>query len=95
MSRLDATKIALMKLKDSFSKTRFVCASDAFFPFTDSIKLLKRNNCIAIVQPKGSKNDSKIIDYANKNNISLYFSKNRVFKHWITKKIKKITLKNL
>ena len=81
MSRLDATKIALMKLKDSFSKTRFVCASDAFFPFTDSIKLLKRNNCIAIVQPKGSKNDSKIIDYANKNNISLYFSKNRVFKH--------------
>ena len=81
MSRIDSTKIALMKLNKSFSEKKFVCASDAFFPFTDSIKLLKKNNCIAIVQPNGSKNDSKIIDYANKNKIALFFSKKRVFKH--------------
>ena len=81
MSRIDSTKVALMKLKNSFSKNNFVCASDAFFPFTDSIKLLRKNNCIAIVQPNGSKNDLKIIDYANKNNIALFFCKNRVFKH--------------
>ncbi|PPR50194.1 MAG: Bifunctional purine biosynthesis protein PurH [Alphaproteobacteria bacterium MarineAlpha5_Bin5] len=81
MNRLDATKIALMKLNKSFPAKKFVCASDAFFPFTDSIKLLKKNNCDAIIQPNGSINDLKIISYANKNNISLFFSKNRVFKH--------------
>ena len=81
MSRLDATRLAIMKRNDFFKNKKFVCASDAFFPFTDNIKILKKNNCIAIIQPGGSKNDIKIIDYAKKNKISLYFVKNRVFKH--------------
>ena len=81
MSRLDATRIAIMKYKDFFKHKKFVCASDAFFPFTDNLKLLKKYKCEAIIKPSGSKNDSKIIDYAKKNNISLYFIGNRVFKH--------------
>ena len=81
MSRIDSTRLALMKYKDYFSNKKFVCASDAFFPFVDNIQLLNKNNCLAIVQPFGSKNDQKIIDFAKQNKISLYFAKNRVFKH--------------
>ena len=44
-------------------------------------ELLKKNNCLAIIQPLGSKNDKIIIDFANQNKIPLYFTKNRVFKH--------------
>jgi phosphoribosylaminoimidazolecarboxamide formyltransferase/IMP cyclohydrolase len=81
MSRIDSTRLALMKYKDNFLSKTFVCASDAFFPFADNIKLLKKNNCSAIIQPLGSKNDQKIIDFSKQNKIPLYFTKNRVFKH--------------
>ena len=81
MSRLDSTRMAIIKYKDFFREKKFVCASDAFFPFTDSIKMLLKLKCDAIIQPNGSKNDDKIISFAKKNKLSLYFVKNRVFKH--------------
>ena len=81
MSRLDSTRIAILKYKDFFNNKKFVCASDAFFPFTDNLELLLKLKCDAIIQPSGSKNDAKIISFAKKNNTSLYFVKNRVFKH--------------
>ena len=81
MSRLDATKIAILKLKTNATNILFVAASDAFFPFIDNIKLLIKNNCKGIVQPKGSINDKKIIEFANKNNLPLYFTNYRLFKH--------------
>ena len=81
MSRLDSTKMAIMKYKETFNHKNFVCASDAFFPFTDNIKKLLKLNCKAIIQPSGSKNDDKIIEYAIKRKAALYFVKNRVFKH--------------
>ena len=81
MSRLDSTRMAIIKYKDFFKNKKFVCASDAFFPFTDNIKLLLNLKCKGIIQPSGSINDQKIIDYAKKNKASLYFVKNRVFKH--------------
>ena len=81
MSRVDSTKIAIMKYKQFFKYKSFVCASDAFFPFTDNIERLLKLKCVGIIQPGGSINDEKIISYANKKNASLYFIKNRVFKH--------------
>jgi phosphoribosylaminoimidazolecarboxamide formyltransferase/IMP cyclohydrolase len=81
MSRLDSTRMAIIKYKDFFKDKSFVCASDAFFPFTDSIKLLQKLNCCGIIQPSGSKNDLKIIAYSKSRNIPLYFVKNRIFKH--------------
>ena len=56
----------------------FLCL---FQPLADGLKLLIRNNCKAIIQPKGSINDYKILDYANLKNTPLYFSKYRFFKH--------------
>ena len=81
MNRYDATKIAIMKYKENFTYKNLVCASDAFFPFVDSLELLLKNNCTSIVAPSGSINDYKIIEFANKNKIKLIFSKVRVFKH--------------
>ena len=81
MSRIDACKIAVKKCNKKEKQNGFVAASDAFFPFTDNIELLLKNNCKAIVQPSGSINDKKIIDYINNKKIPLYFSKNRFFKH--------------
>ena len=81
MSRLDSTRMAIIKYKDFFNKKEFVCASDAFFPFTDNIELLLKEKCKAILQPSGSINDQKIINYATFKNTSLYFINNRVFKH--------------
>ena len=81
MSRFDSTRLAILKYNDFFKNKKFVCASDAFFPFIDGIKLLLRLKCNAIIQPSGSINDGKIIDYAEKKNASLYFVNTRIFKH--------------
>ena len=81
MNRFDATRIAIMKYKDSFKHKNYICASDAFFPFIDSLEILFKNNCSCIIQPGGSINDKKIINFANKKNLKLLFSKKRVFKH--------------
>ena len=81
MNRFDATKIAIMKYKDNFSCKNYICASDAFFPFTDSLKILFKNHCSCIVQPSGSINDEKVIKYVNINKKKLLFANKRVFKH--------------
>jgi phosphoribosylaminoimidazolecarboxamide formyltransferase / IMP cyclohydrolase len=81
MSRSDSTNIAILKYKNFFKNKSFVCASDAFFPFTDNIKKLLKLKCKGIIQPGGSINDKKIINYAKKLSASLYFIKYRVFKH--------------
>ena len=81
MSRIDSTKLALIKASKKNKLNGFVAASDAFFPFTDGMILLFNNNCKAVIQPQGSRNDSKIIDFANKKKLPLYFSKYRLFKH--------------
>ena len=80
-NRIDALNTAIKNFKKNFKSSNFVCASDGFFPFTDSVKLLKKNNCRAIAQPSGSINDKKIIDYAKNNKMTLFHIKNRLFKH--------------
>ncbi len=80
-NRIDALYYAIKNMNKYFKKGSFVCASDGFFPFVDSINLLNRNGCNAVAQPGGSINDEIIISSAIKNKISLYFIKNRLFKH--------------
>ena len=80
-NRIDSLNFAIKNKKKYFKGVTFVCASDGFFPFTDSIRILHKNNCNIIAQPSGSINDKKIITFAKKNKISLYFIKNRLFKH--------------
>ncbi len=80
-NRINALKHALKNKNKYFKKKFFVCASDGFFPFTDSLKILNRNGCSVVAQPSGSVNDKKIVTFCNHNKISLYFIKNRLFKH--------------
>ena len=83
-SRIDSCKIAIKKMRDfklDDEKQNKFAASDAFFPFTDSIKELALAGVEAIVQPSGSIRDKEIIKIANKLKIILVFSKTRHFKH--------------
>tara|TARA_B100001057_G_scaffold27280_1_gene25072 strand:- start:1980 stop:2897 length:918 start_codon:yes stop_codon:yes gene_type:complete len=80
-NRVNALNFAIKNKNKYFKNKKFVCASDGFFPFTDSINILNKNGCHVIAQPSGSINDNKIILFAIKNKISLYFIKSRLFKH--------------
>ncbi len=80
-NRVDALNYAIKNKSLYFKNKKFVCASDGFFPFTDSIDILNKNGCRVIAQPSGSINDERIILFSIKNKISLYFVKNRLFKH--------------
>lgn len=81
-SRIRALEIALSKAK-SFGLSTFeaVLASDGFFPFRDSIDKASEEGIVAIVAPSGSIRDEEIVKAADENDISLYFIKERYFRH--------------
>jgi phosphoribosylaminoimidazolecarboxamide formyltransferase/IMP cyclohydrolase len=56
-------------------------ASDAFFPFADTVELAARYAIRAIVQPGGSVHDDDVIDAADKLGIILVFTDRRHFRH--------------
>jgi phosphoribosylaminoimidazolecarboxamide formyltransferase/IMP cyclohydrolase len=78
-SRVDATRIALEKAGDRAKGG--VLASDAFFPFPDSIDLIKRAGIAAIIQPGGSKRDPEVIAAADAAGIPMVFTSRRHFRH--------------
>lgn len=81
-SRIDASYAAIKKAKDmGLNLEDCVLASEAFFPFKDSIEMAAHIGVKAIIQPGGSIRDDEIIQCANENNIALYFSGVRHFLH--------------
>ena len=56
-------------------------ASDAFFPFSDSIELAAKMGISAVIQPGGSVKDQEVINAADENNIAMIFTKMRHFRH--------------
>jgi len=58
-----------------------VMASDAFFPFPDSIIKASDLGIKSIIQPGGSINDSDVIEEANNRGISMIFTNQRRFTH--------------
>ena len=58
-----------------------VLASDAFFPFADSIELAEKGGISAIVQPGGSIRDDEVIAAANERNMAMVFTGVRHFRH--------------
>jgi phosphoribosylaminoimidazolecarboxamide formyltransferase/IMP cyclohydrolase len=57
MSRVDSVDIAIRKAGDRSAGS--IMASDAFFPFPDSIEAAARAGVVAIVQPGGSRRDDE------------------------------------
>ena len=56
-------------------------ASEAFFPFRDSIDAAAEAGVKAIIEPGGSIRDDEVIEAANEHGISLYFTTVRHFLH--------------
>ncbi len=81
-SRVDALKQSIEKAQSfEFDLNGAVLASDAFFPFADSVELAHQAGISAVIQPGGSKRDQDSIDYCNNNNIAMVFTGVRHFKH--------------
>ncbi len=82
MSRLDSAKIASLKAQEhGLDLTGSVAASDAFFPFADTLLEIIKYGAVSVIQPGGSVRDSEVIEAANQNNISMVFTGIRHFKH--------------
>jgi len=81
-SRVDAAKAALRKAEDMGLDTKgSVLASEAFFPFRDSIDSAAEAGVKCVIEPGGSVRDDEIIEAANEFGMSLYFSGKRHFLH--------------
>jgi phosphoribosylaminoimidazolecarboxamide formyltransferase/IMP cyclohydrolase len=81
-SRVDALKHAISKAAEfNLDLTDAVMASDAFFPFADSVELAHKEGITAIVQPGGSVRDEDSINYCNQHGLVMVFTGIRHFKH--------------
>lgn len=81
-SRVDALRQAIEKAKSfGFDLNGAVMASDAFFPFPDCVEIAGNEGINAVVQPGGSIKDQASVDYCNANNIAMYMTGTRHFKH--------------
>ena len=79
VSRVDAVHMALRKGGEEVKGG--VLASDAFFPFRDSIDAIKDSEISAVLQPGGSIRDKEVIEACNEYNIAMIFTGTRCFKH--------------
>ncbi len=84
-SRVSSLENCLYKLKLKLKKdkkNKLFLFSDAFFPFTDSLKFIKREELkIDIYAPMGSKNDLQIEQFVKKNKLNFFRLSDRHFKH--------------
>ena len=82
MSRVISAKIAAIKAADAdISLTGSVMASDAFFPFRDSVDAAHEAGATAVIQPGGSLKDQESIDAANEHGMAMVFTGVRHFRH--------------
>jgi phosphoribosylaminoimidazolecarboxamide formyltransferase/IMP cyclohydrolase len=81
-SRVDAAKAALRKAEDlGIDVSGSALASEAFFPFRDSIDAAKEAGVKCVIEPGGSIRDDEIIEAADQFDMALYFSGKRHFLH--------------
>ncbi len=81
-SRVDAARCALKKAEEmGLDVTGAAMASEAFFPFRDSVDSAAAAGVKAIIEPGGSIRDDEVIEAANEHGIALYFTGVRHFLH--------------
>ncbi len=81
-SRIDALQQAIDKAKHfSFDLNNAVMASDAFFPFPDSVEKAYEAGISSVIQPGGSIKDQLSIDFCDSKKMAMVFTGNRHFKH--------------
>jgi phosphoribosylaminoimidazolecarboxamide formyltransferase/IMP cyclohydrolase len=79
MNRVQSVRLALEQAGDQSRGA--VLASDAFFPFPDSIHAAADAGIAAIIQPGGSKKDADVISAANERGIAMILTGTRHFRH--------------
>ena len=81
-SRVDSSEIAIAKAeKEGLSLKDSAIASDAFFPFSDSIEAAAQAGVSVVIQPGGSIRDDEVIAKANELGLAMIFTGKRHFKH--------------
>ena len=78
-SRIDAAELAIKKA--AARSTNSAMASDAFFPFPDSIERAARAGVTCIIQPGGSIRDTQVIETADYYDMAMIFTGSRHFRH--------------
>ncbi len=79
VSRIDAVDLAVRKAGENITDS--ILASDAFFPFRDSIDRIANSGVRAIIQPGGSVRDEEVIAACNEHGIAMVFTGKRCFRH--------------
>ena len=89
MSRLDSAIVAARKAEDAAKEAKLpqslaqgsVCASDAFFPFPDSLLVAADAGITAVIQPGGSLRDAEVIAAADERGLAMVVTGMRHFRH--------------
>ncbi len=81
-NRVGSVKIAIeqLNLREKLSPP-LVLASDGFFPFKDSIEILRSTPVSAVIEPGGSIRDKEVIQACDEMNLALIFTNYRHFRH--------------
>ncbi|MCY4463960.1 MAG: bifunctional phosphoribosylaminoimidazolecarboxamide formyltransferase/IMP cyclohydrolase [Chloroflexi bacterium] len=78
-SRVDAAELAIGKAGAEAQDAAL--ASDAFFPFPDSIERAAQAGIRCIIQPGGSIRDAQVIEAADRYDMAMVFTRTRHFRH--------------
>jgi phosphoribosylaminoimidazolecarboxamide formyltransferase / IMP cyclohydrolase len=86
MSRVNSARLASMLAKQygggALVQTQgCVLASDAFFPFPDSLDWAVEAGAAAVIEPGGAKKDADVIARADELGLAMVFTKTRHFNH--------------
>jgi phosphoribosylaminoimidazolecarboxamide formyltransferase/IMP cyclohydrolase len=89
MSRVDSAVMAARKAEEAAKAAKLpetlakgaVCASDAFFPFSDALLAAADAGCTAVIQPGGSMRDEEVTAAANSRNLAMVVTGMRHFRH--------------
>ncbi len=86
MSRVNSARLASMLAKqygggNDVDPAGCVLASDAFFPFPDSLDWAAEIGATAVIEPGGAKKDADVIARADELNLAMIFTGERHFNH--------------
>jgi phosphoribosylaminoimidazolecarboxamide formyltransferase/IMP cyclohydrolase len=82
MSRVDSVRIAIEKAAAADASLKgSAIASDAYFPFPDSVEVALEAGASVVIQPGGSIRDQLSIDAVNNAGAAMIFTSRRHFKH--------------
>lgn len=79
MNRIDSARHAIRQAGEQAKGA--ILASDAFFPFSDSIDAAAEGGIALILEPAGAQRQQEVLDAAGKAGITMMLSKERHFKH--------------